>query len=101
MPLTTLVAGNTVTASGLNDNFSACLLKDTSGTVSVTHTFTAAQIFDVASATAITVGPNGATDPTFQVDTNTASAATGLKITGAAAASGVALVVVSSGTNEN
>lgn len=54
-----------------------------------------------ASATALTVGPNGATNPVLQVDGSTASQATGLKLTGAAAASGFAIAVISSGTDEN
>lgn len=54
-----------------------------------------------AAADAIAVGPNGATNPCFQVDGSTSSAATGIKVTGAAAAGGVAVVVTSSGTNEN
>ena len=54
-----------------------------------------------SSASALTVGPNGATNPVLQVDASTASAATGVKVTGAAAASGVAIAVVSSGANEN
>jgi hypothetical protein len=54
-----------------------------------------------ASANAATVGLNGATNPALQVDASTASSATGLKIKSAAAASGVALSVISSGTNEN
>jgi hypothetical protein len=52
------------------------------------------------SANALDVGPNGATNPVLQVDGSTASAATGLKLTGAAAAAGFALAVISSGTNE-
>ncbi len=54
-----------------------------------------------ANANALAVGPNGTTNPTFQVDTSASSVATGLKVTGAAAASGVALAAISSGTNEN
>lgn len=54
-----------------------------------------------SNATAFQVGPNGATNPTLLVNSNTASAATGLKITGAAAAAGVAALVITSGTNEN
>ena len=50
---------------------------------------------------AIAVGPNGETNPVFRVDASTSSAATGVLITGAAAASGVAVAAVSSGTNEN
>ncbi len=52
------------------------------------------------SATALAVGPAGATNPTLVVDASTASAATGIKVKSAAAAGGVALSVVSSGTNE-
>lgn len=54
-----------------------------------------------ASANAATVGLNGATNPALQVDASTASSATGLKIKSAAAAGGMALSVISSGTNEN
>ena len=53
------------------------------------------------SANALAVGPNGTTNPVLQIDGSTASAATGLKVTGAAAASGLAIAVISSGTNEN
>lgn len=51
--------------------------------------------------TALAVGPAGATNPTLQVDSSVASAATGIKVTGAAAAGGVAIAAISSGTNEN
>lgn len=54
----------------------------------------------VASATAFTVAGTG-TNYGLQVDTATASAATGLKVKSAAAAGGLALSVISSGTNEN
>ncbi len=53
------------------------------------------------SASALTVGANGATNPVLDVDASTSSVATGLKITGAAAAAGVDITVISSGTNEN
>lgn len=62
---------------------------------STAHTITS------TSASALAVGPAGATNPTLQVDASTASAATGLKVKGAAAAGGLALSVVTSGTNEN
>lgn len=51
-------------------------------------------------AAALSVGPNGATNPCLQVDGSTSSAATGVKVTGKAAAAGAALAVISSGTNE-
>lgn len=60
-----------------------------------------AQTVTSASATALAVGPNGTTNPTFSVNSATANAATGLTVIGAAAAAGVALTVISSGTNEN
>jgi hypothetical protein len=59
------------------------------------------QTISAASTTALAVGPNGTTNPTLVVNTNTASAATGLTVISAAAASGVALNVISSGTNES
>jgi hypothetical protein len=52
------------------------------------------------SATALTVARTG-TNYAFQVDTNTASSATGLKVTSAAAGGGLAISVISSGTDEN
>ena len=45
MPLITLVAGNTATASDVNTNFGLCVLEDTSTTITVTHTWTASQTF--------------------------------------------------------
>jgi hypothetical protein len=55
----------------------------------------------IAAAAALAVGANGATNPVFQVDAATASVATGVKITGAAAAGGVAIAAISSGTDES
>lgn len=46
------------------------------------------------------VGINQGTNPVFAVDFNTVSTATGIKVTGAAAAGGAALAAISSGTNE-
>ncbi len=77
--------------------------------LAVTGTLTAASTETIAGATtitassdnALTVGVNGTTNPAFNVDTNATSAATGVKITSAAAASGVAVAVTSSGTDEN
>lgn len=69
--------------------------------VSGTQTYTGATTVNVSSATAFVVGPNGTTNPTLQVTTNTASAATGVKVTSAAAAAGVAIAAISSGTNES
>lgn len=52
------------------------------------------------SASALAAGANGATNPVIKVNANTASAATGWEMIGAAAAGGVRLNVISSGTNE-
>lgn len=65
------------------------------------NAWTAAQSIASASATALAVGLNGTTNPALQVDASTATSATGLKIKSAAAAAGVALSVITSGTNEN
>jgi len=62
---------------------------------------TGTQNITSASATSLTVGPNGTTNPVLQIDSSTASQATGIKVTGAAAAGGVSIAVISSGTNEN
>lgn len=67
----------------------------------ITPTWTGAHIWTLSNAAAISIGPNGNTNPAFRVVTNVASAATGLSITGNAAGSGVALTVLSSGTDEN
>jgi hypothetical protein len=58
-------------------------------------------ILSSASANILAAGPAGTTNPTINVDASTASAATGLNIKGAAAAGGLAVSVLSSGTNEN
>lgn len=74
---------------------SAGLLTASGAFASDTHTITS------TSASALAVGRQGATDPVLKVNANTASVATGLSITGAAAAGGVAIAAISSGTNEN
>jgi hypothetical protein len=52
------------------------------------------------SASAIAVGRQGATDPVLKINAATASVATGIEITGAAAAGRVQVSAISSGTNE-
>lgn len=65
------------------------------------RTFTTTFTVTGTSASLVTAGADGATNPVVQVDASTASVATGLKLKGAAAAGGMALSVISSGTNEN
>lgn len=52
------------------------------------------------SANALAVGANGTTNPVLKINANTASVATGLGITGAAAAGRIAVAALSSGTDE-
>ena len=66
------------------------------GTMSTTTPVTVTS----ANASALTVGRQGATAPVLKVDSATASQATGISITGAAAAGGVAVAAISSGTDE-
>lgn len=60
-----------------------------------------ARTITTTDADALDVGQAGTTNPALQVDTSTASSATGLKIKSAAAAAGVAVSVISSGAAEN
>lgn len=62
---------------------------------------TTAQTITSAAAGAIAVGANGATNPVFQVDASTSSVATGIKVTGAATGTAVAIAAIGSGTNES
>ncbi|MEK7227802.1 MAG: hypothetical protein AAB681_00400, partial [Patescibacteria group bacterium] len=85
-------SSNKITSSG------ALTLASSGTMVGLVNTGTSSNT--VSSATALTVAKAG-TDYAFQVDTATASAVTGLKITSAAAAGGLAMAVISTGTNEN
>lgn len=53
-----------------------------------------------SSAQAFAVGPNGNTNPAFNVDASTASSVTGLNIKSGASGTGVAVSAISSTTNE-
>ena len=63
--------------------------------------FTDALTITSNSANSLLVGPNGTTNPVFQVDSSTASQATGIKITGGAAGSGVIIGATSSGAADS
>lgn len=112
---TNVLGGNTIAASSsttFTDYYTTFITQPTAGT-NVTFTrrwalglsgnlSTAGTIVQTsASATAFESGPNGSTNPVFRLVNNTASAATGLSITGNAAGSGVTLTALSSGTNES
>lgn len=68
-----------------------------SGNTGITGTATVTS----ASAAALSVGLNGATNPSFVVDSSTGSQAAGLSVTGATAAGTVAVAVISSGGAAN
>jgi hypothetical protein len=88
------------------DNCDGHIWRTQAGSVKASLT---SSLFDVkspetitsTSANALAVGANGSTNPAFKVDASTASSATGLQVKSAAAAGGVALSVLSSGTNED
>lgn len=69
--------------------------------VSDTTAINGATTITSTSASALTVGRQGATAPVLKIDASTASVATGVSIVGAAAASGVAVAAISSGTDES
>lgn len=69
--------------------------------VSGNTTMSGTQVITSNSAAALVVGPNGATNPAFNVEASTASAATGVSVRGLAAGSGCIIQCTSSGTNEN
>ena len=72
------------------------------GTVAISSTMTsAAHTITSASANALAVGLAGTSNPAFNVDASTATSATGLNVKSAAAAGGLAVAVISSGTDEN
>ncbi len=101
----------TVLSSGTNENL--VINAKGSGTITLNPTATgnivlgqaATTAFPItqtsASATALESGPNGGTNPVFRVVNNVSSAATGVSITGRAAAAGADITALSSGTNEN
>jgi hypothetical protein len=68
---------------------------------STTLDVTGSQNITSTSANALTVGPNGATNPVLQIDASTASSVTGIKITGAAAGGGVKIEAISSAATED
>lgn len=99
-----------VASSGTNENLkidakgSGTVAINTTGTGAITlgaaTGVTGAATVTSTSASAVAVGANGATNPVLKINANTASVATGVEVVGAAAASGVALKAISSGTNE-
>lgn len=89
--------GNMVLSAGptFTGTVSASVGAFSSTLSSTAHTITS------ASANALAVGLNGATNPAFDVDASTASQAAGVKVTGAATGGTVAISAIDSGANTN
>ena len=64
-------------------------------------TFTTDVIVTATSGTSFSVGPNGVTNPTFNVDASAGSAVAGLNVAGAATGGTVAISTIDSGSNNN
>lgn len=90
----TLAVGGTLTVTGISTFTGAATFNG--GTVN-----SGALTITSASANALAVGANGTTNPVLKINAATASVATGVSVTGAAAASGVTLAAISSGTDED
>lgn len=69
--------------------------------VTISGTSVAPVNISSASATALTAGLSGTSNPGFVVDASTGTSATGVKIKSAAAGGGVAISTISSGTDES
>lgn len=69
------------------------------GTTIGGSTVAALGVITSTSATALAVGPAGATNPVFDVDASTASQAAGVKVTGAATGGTVAIAAIDSGAD--
>jgi hypothetical protein len=93
---TSLSLGATGVTTTNNGPLTVTQLLTASANAAVTGTITGTS----ASASALTVGANGATNPVLKVDGSASSVATGVSITGAAAGSSVTLATISSGTDE-
>ena len=84
-----------------NTNVALTLTASGAATANTALNVTAGAIIQTSNlAVAFASGPNGATNPVFQLVNSAASSATGISVTGAAAGSGVTLAAISSGTNE-
>lgn len=91
---------NAATLGGATFSAPGAIGGGTPSTGAFTTVTSGAHTVTSASANALAVGANGTTNPAFNVDDSTASSATGVNIKSAAAAAGVAMSVLSSGTDE-
>ena len=93
-----------IESDGLNtknavDFSGAPTVKLPAGTTINGSSLTALGAITSSSAQALAVGLNGLTNPAFNVDSSAALQADGLNVAGAAAGSGAAVSVITSGTN--
>lgn len=100
--LTTEVTGILPIVNGGTGSATQNFVDLTTGqTVAGLKNFTDALTITSSNANSLAVGPNGITNPVLQVDSSTASQATGIKITGAAAAGAAKIEAISSAANED
>lgn len=97
--LVSAISSDTDTSIQLNAKGAGSIKLQTTGTGNVTSATPI--VITSTNANSFAVGRQGSTNPVLQVDASTGSVATGIKIKGAAAAAGVAVSVITSGTNEN
>ena len=109
LKITSAAAGSGLALAVISSTTPESLTIDAKGTGTISLNSIATGAVDVGSSLTVTtvsanglaVGASGTTHPVFQVNAATSTVATGLAITGAAAAGGVALAAISSGEAEN
>lgn len=87
----------TIGLSAVSGSASTFLRSDGAPALSqaIAPTWTGQHIWSLSNAAAVSIGPNGDTNPTLRVVTNVASAVNGLAITGAASGSEVIVAAIS------
>jgi hypothetical protein len=103
MNVSTLASGS-VSTVGRSNRFAGGVFNSavqTTQTLTGNESITGTSTITSSDGAALTVGRQGATNPVLKIDASTSSNVTGLQVKGAAAAAGVALLVISSGTNES
>ena len=87
---------------GTSSNAKTVTIGNTTGaTLVAIKSGTGGTVVTSADDNSLAVGANGATNPVLQVDSSTSSVATGLKVTGAATGTAVALAAIGSAADES
>lgn len=99
---TTPAANSVLVTDGSNNPSLATTLPSglTIPSPTFTGTATGPLTLTTASASALVVGANGATNPVLKIDDSTATVVNGLSIKGGISGSGIALATISSATND-